>query len=186
VNATIWPLGFKPWYWIAHYDNIRELPVLNNVTALAKQFASNNAYDTSCMSDTLVSILGGVVTNPDTGNALAAYGRVDSLHNNLDSVRFGASGIVGEPNQLKVALNGILNGVNSIATNLGADTTAIEAAITALQTHEDASINSEQQAVIAAIAANPGQVTLTDAQVTTLSSILGPDVVHALAAQMNK
>jgi hypothetical protein len=40
-----------PNYWVAHYDNVLELPTLNGITAVAKQHTSTKLYDLSCVAD---------------------------------------------------------------------------------------------------------------------------------------
>lgn len=40
-----------PQYWVAHYDNVLELPVLNGIMAVAKQHTSTALYDLSCVAD---------------------------------------------------------------------------------------------------------------------------------------
>ncbi|WP_435070453.1 hypothetical protein [Amycolatopsis thermoflava] len=45
----------QPHYWIAHYNGVRELPTLNGITAVAKQYADDKLlgkpYDLSCVAD---------------------------------------------------------------------------------------------------------------------------------------
>ncbi|MEU0467221.1 hypothetical protein ABZ215_24740 [Amycolatopsis sp. NPDC006131] len=45
----------QPHYWIAHYNGERELPTLNGITAVAKQYADDKRlgkpYDLSCVAD---------------------------------------------------------------------------------------------------------------------------------------
>lgn len=61
-NRSTWPTvqaEFKrqgvaqPHYWIAHYNGVVELPVLNGITAVAKQYAGDvpGGYDLNCVAD---------------------------------------------------------------------------------------------------------------------------------------
>lgn len=53
----------QPPYWIAHADGVRELPVLNGITADAKQYDFAGIYDVSCLSDTFVNLIGSLDMN---------------------------------------------------------------------------------------------------------------------------
>lgn len=41
----------QPNYWIAHYDNVIEFPMLNGMQAVAKQYANFPKWDISCVAD---------------------------------------------------------------------------------------------------------------------------------------
>lgn len=49
----------QPPWWVAHYDGKRDLPTLNGITAIAKQYMESTAYDLSCITDTFVQIVTG-------------------------------------------------------------------------------------------------------------------------------
>lgn len=53
-----------PPYWIADYDGIRNLPILNGIQAVAKQYANPGPYDRSCITDTFLRILGVDMSDP--------------------------------------------------------------------------------------------------------------------------
>lgn len=60
----------QPLYWIAHYNDVKELPTLNGITAIAKQYHGNdpNNYDLSWVADFWPGVDGAQdmpLANPD-------------------------------------------------------------------------------------------------------------------------
>jgi len=57
----------QPLYWIAHYNDVKELPTLNGITAIAKQYHGNdpNNYDLSYVADYWPGVDGGNVATLD-------------------------------------------------------------------------------------------------------------------------
>jgi hypothetical protein len=56
ARAVRQPVG----YWIAHYNNSRDIPTLGSLQAVAKQYFNDNSrYDKSCLTDRFVQIMGG-------------------------------------------------------------------------------------------------------------------------------
>ena len=107
---AVGPLRFP--MWIAHYNGVRELPVLNGQTAVAKQYSDSGGYDTSCLSDTFIQLIGGtVVTDPaplSAADVAAQAVRVAALYHN-QSVKAEGWGntpgnIINEPNGLAATL----------------------------------------------------------------------------------
>lgn len=109
----------QPHYWIAHYDGIAEIPR----GALGKQYvdppASGGNYDLSVFPD---YIPGVDVTQPDTKNALVAYGRTDALTHMKTAVDFGASAANGEIVELVETLNTLVSLCQQILTKVSQPT----------------------------------------------------------------
>lgn len=137
-NLSTWPsvqaVGPRRFpMWIAHYDGLRNLPVLNGEIAVAKQYSDSGGYDTSCLSDTFIQLIGGtVVTDPaplSAADVAAQAVRVAALYHN-QSVKAEGWGntpgnILNEPNGLAAALaeiNSKLDALTSLVQELSKPT----------------------------------------------------------------
>jgi len=153
----------QPPWWIAQYDGIRNLPVLNGIQAVAKQYANPGPYDLSCISDTFLEIVGGIVTTPgDFIAALIAF-RDGNGRNLFD---YGAQSVsTGFNNQATLAT------LSTNVVNLSTTEKQTDADVKAAQAELDTR-SANIATVLASLPTVASNVAPTDAQMATLTAAM--------------
>jgi hypothetical protein len=144
----------QPHYWIAHYDGDPALPTLNGIKAVAKQFRSNNDFDTSSVAD----VWPGVDSVPEVDmhltDKLDPNAGVGTVNEALNAVLHGIGG-VRQAGPLAMNVLNTLAAVNagnahlaSITGALKANQAALLGAIATAEQHVDVTLTPEQLTAI--------------------------------------
>jgi hypothetical protein len=143
VQSAFNAAGVKqPHYWIAQYNGVRELPVLNGITAVAKQYQSYTDHDISCISDTLVQILGENVTDPvlTDPSYQSLIWAVEAILNNRPTILHGPN--AGQPNALYQELQAIASAVSATDADITSAHNDLLTAIKAQPTGGQVDVNA--------------------------------------------
>lgn len=124
----------QPLYWIAHYNDVKELPTLNGITAIAKQYHGNdpNNYDLSYVADFWPGVDGADVALDDADKQFIA----DNTKNNIGwwyTPRFRgninyAQAVQGMQDDLTALRSAVVNLTTLVTNDAANDVTAQQVA----------------------------------------------------------